>query len=68
MVGSAKGSRQSRRGECEGESLAVKGCNLGVGFHQRPGAALDLGEGLEDFRPRPAKNLDVAAGTSRGWG
>ncbi len=63
MVRAAEGARQSGRGEGKREDLAVKGTNLGVGLHERPGAAFDLGQRLQDFRPRAAEDLDVACGS-----
>jgi hypothetical protein len=63
MVGAAEGTGQARCGEGKREDLSVKGAHLRVGLHQRPGAALDFGESLQDFRPGASEDLDVTGGT-----
>ncbi len=63
MVSAAERTCQAGGGEGEGEPVAVECSHLRVRFHQRPGAALDLGQGLQDFRPGTAQDFDVAPGS-----
>jgi hypothetical protein len=64
VVGPAEGTRQTGSRERKCKNLPVKGPHLGIGFHQRPRAALDFGQCLQDFRPGTAEDLDVAGGPS----
>ena len=62
VVGPAEGPRQPRGGEREGQDVVLEVADLGVGFHQCPGAAFDLGERLQDLGPGAAQNLHVGSG------
>jgi hypothetical protein len=60
MVGTAECAGQAGGGEGQRQDLPIKGAYLGAGGAQRPGAALDLGQCLEDFGPCAAQYFHVA--------
>ena len=53
--------RTCKAARCEGQSqhLAIELGHLGIRFHERPGAALDLGQCLQDIRPCAAQSLHI---------
>lgn len=63
MIRTPERTGEAARGECQRQHLAVELGHLGIRFHQRPRASLDLGQGLEDIRPRTAEGLHVTAAT-----
>ena len=66
VICAPKGTGEPGGGEGECQHLTVELCHLGIRFNQGPGAALDLGQRLQDFGPSTTEGFDIStSGRSR---